>query len=287
MDPLFKWVGGKRRQAETITAIFPTTPYHYYEPMVGAGAVFFHQTGFNRCLGGQLSDRMVHVVKLFQALVEDPDRLHKEFSQLVGQYNALEGDSNEQGALYYWLRDSWNSKGQTPAVFLFLKAAAYNGLWRENKKGIMNAPWGKYTMVALPSLTTFCDAAGYLAKMEIKHQSVFDVEVAHENSVIYLDPPYRGTFTSFTAEGFTDVDQVRLLDRARSWSDAGHMVIYSNSIASIPLIVEQWPASFAITVNAPRAINTDGTNRGGLDVLVSNKEFLGSLPIELLKDVKE
>src|SRR6185312_11302091 len=104
------------------------------------------------------------------------------------------------------------------ARFIFLNKTCFNGLYRVNRKGEFNVPFGRYTN------PTICDAKGLRAASEALQRTVFkagDFEATlkgvEAGDFVYLDPPYvpasaTADFTGYTKGGFTMADQTRLRD---------------------------------------------------------------------------
>jgi len=144
----------------------------------------------------------------------------------------------------------------------------FNGLYRVNKKGRFNAPFGRYKN------PTICDevnlracSAALHANVQVNHEHFTAVEGrAKEGDFVYFDPPYApvtatSNFTAYTAGGFGLQEQTDLRDMALRMKKAGVQVLLSNS--SAPLVEELYGADFCLEpVQARRSINESGDKRG-------------------------
>ena len=114
-------------------------------------------------------------------------------------------------------------------------------------------------------------------KIEIKkgdfEKAVLDVQ---QGDFVYFDPPYiplseTSAFTSYTHEGFSYDDQVRLRDTFKKLSDAGAYVMLSNSSS---FLVEELYRDFNIHyVEATRTNGAKSSSRGKIsEIIVTNYE---------------
>lgn len=102
------------------------------------------------------------------------------------------------------------------ARLIHINRAGYNGLIRRNKAGRINAPFSRYDYPLI------CDHGNLRAcsdALKLAHMAAWDFEAvldsARPGDLVYFDPPYlpltkTANFTSYTAGGFTEQDQVRL-----------------------------------------------------------------------------
>lgn len=109
------------------------------------------------------------------------------------------------------------------ARMLFLSKTSFNGLYKVNKSGKFNVPYGRPSkhvreyIVKLEQLLAFSE---YLTRgnVTISCKDFEDtLRETNHNDFVYLDPPYIPTsntasFTAYTPDGFTMEDQRRLRD---------------------------------------------------------------------------
>lgn len=282
MKPLFKVAGGKRELAPKILKFFPDKFELYAEPTLGAGAVFYAAEESKMLFqkGVVLSDISDDVMIIWNALVDDPIALATELDDLVREHEA----SATPRLVFETIRAAWNSKTRrTAAVNLYLRYACFNGLWRVSKAGSFNAPWNKESTVAAPKSDAIFAASALLEKASLFTRSAFDFEF-ETGAVVYLDPPYdseatpatatkkakKPGFTAYTPGGFGDADQIKLIECAARWSNAGATVIYSNAATSSvrTWLKEYWPHSAIYAVDNTRTIAADSNLRGTVKELL-------------------
>lgn len=264
--PFVKWVGGKRGLMHQYEAFFPEEFGGYHEPFVGGGAVFFHL----QPEAARLSDVNGRLIETYRAVRDD----------LPGLVDRLETHRERYSEDYFYqARERFNQRrGLTAldraALFIFLNKTCFNGLYRENKRGNFNAPWGRRknapAMYDLPSLVAASGALQDVDLLTASFERVLDDAV--EGDLVYFDPPYvplsaTSSFTSYAKGGFDDALQIRLAQIFDKLARRGCYVMLSNSDCDV---VRELYAGWRIeTVYASRAINSKGDGRGRIpEVLV-------------------
>jgi len=297
--PFLKWAGGKRQLLPQIRRFYPETFGTYYEPFVGSGAVFFDLYSRGQ-LGGRravLMDSNADLVGCYVMVRDEVAAVIRHLTRLADEYRkdprghyyrVRDEQFNRQREPMLARADAQARRGYTPALaamLIFLNRTGFNGLFRLNARGHFNVPLGRYTN------PTICDAGNLqqvAAALTETHAEIVDapfetiLERAHPGDFIYFDPPYAplsrtSLFTSYTADGFSLVDQRRLRDVVVELARRGCRVLLSNSTApEIAGLYEGDPRAAAVgltahRVPARRAINSNAAARGEvLEYLISN-----------------
>lgn len=281
IEPLFKWAGGKSKLVSSINELFPTEYSSYYEPFVGAGALFFNNYIPNPNFSYNINDLNPNVVNFYNSVREDFEYL----IQLLTEYEQLYNKSTDKKELYLKIREDFNNNltlGVLKAAqFLFLNKTCFNGLYRENKKGKFNVPVG----TPRDKLNLFDYQNMKLASIALQNTKITNLDFElitpdAPNSLFYFDPPYRpitntASFTEYNKGGFNDESQIRLKKYCDSLHSQGHKWILSNSdplSANGDTFFEELYKDYNIRrVNAARNINSDGKGRGKVsELLITN-----------------
>jgi len=226
----------------------------------------------------------------YKVIQKDVHDLICELEKIENEYIKL--PETERKRYYYRARDEYNEQQITfdyekyngywikrAAYLIFLNKTCFNGLFRQNKKGKFNVPFGRYKN------PTICDKENLLRVNEaLKNTYVFSTDFEESkklidaNTLVYLDPPYRplnktSYFTSYDKDGFTDEDQIRLANYYKEMDKKGAFLILSNSDPKNEDINDDFfdvlYSGFKIErVNAKRFINCDGKKRGSIKELV-------------------
>jgi DNA adenine methylase len=269
--PILKWAGGKNGLISQFAPHFPRRSdfKRYLEPFLGGAAVFFYlqpEQSF-------LFDLNAQLVEVYTVLRDDVE----------GLINALKLHFNDRD--YFYTTRAQDPSKLTPVErasrFIFLNRTCYNGLYRVNRQGQFNVPYGDYKN------PTICDDPGLRAASAALQSAMLEVadfeivlEYAQIHDLVYFDPPYEplsrtSSFTSYTSNGFTSADQYRLAEVFTTLDARGCFLMLSNS--NTTLIRELYRDFHLYEINARRAINSKGNGRGVIkELLVTN--FVVSKP---------
>ena len=265
-NPFLKWVGSKRYLLPEILPRLPAKINTYYEPFLGGGAVFFALASDQRFKRAAIGDANEELMNLYAQIRDNP-------SSLMG----FNFDQDEKS--FYRIR------AQDPATLpplaraartIYLNKVGFNGLYRVNRKGVFNVPWGKQEGRSI------FDEANILACSAALQQAALlaiDFEMAtvpaKRGDVAYFDPPYwpasaTANFTAYAAGGFGPKDQERLRDVAKKLHARGVYVLLSNS--DTPFVRDLYSDFKIESVQAPRRVNSKGDKRGNVgELLISGK----------------
>ncbi|MNS86941.1 Modification methylase DpnIIA [compost metagenome] len=94
--------------------------------------------------------------------------------------------------------------------------------------------------------------------------------LARPGDFVFLDPPYDGTYTGYTAGGFDLAAQVALADEVQRLTALGVKIVLTN--ADTPIIRELYSRHTIREVAAPRSISCKGDRAPAAELLVTNEE---------------
>ena len=273
LQPFTKWTGGKRQLLPVIRELMPKTYNRYFEPFVGGGALFFDLAPKDAVI----NDFNAELINCYQQIKDNPQELieilkvHQEYNSKEYYLDLRSADRDE--------RIDMMSEVQRAARILYMLRVDFNGLYRVNSKNQFNVPYGSYKNPKIVDENLVSAISTYLNnnQIEIKkgdfEKAVLDVQ---SGDFVYFDPPYiplseTSTFTSYTHEGFSYDDQVRLRDTFKKLSDIGAYVMLSNSSS---FLVEELYRDFNIHyVEATRTNGAKSSSRGKIsEIIVTNYE---------------
>jgi DNA adenine methylase len=258
VEPILKWAGGKTRLLPELVSRLPrpsrgTRAPRYFEPFVGGAALFFHL----RPERAQLSDFNPELVHLYRTIRDDVEALIVD----LGRH------THERG--YYYAVRALDPETLPPieraSRMVFLNRTCFNGLWRVNRDGRFNVPFGSYTNPTLCPADRLRAASQALQGVAIE-VSDFEAAVAdaRKGDFVYFDPPYvpltpTASFTSYTGAGFGAPAQQRLAALFSRLAVRGVHCLLSNS--DTPLVRSLYASHHIDRVLAPRSISRDATKR--------------------------
>jgi len=261
--PFVKWAGGKRSLVPTLRRLLPSDYGAYYEPFVGGGAVFF-------------------------ALAPRPAFLNDANDELINCYAVVRDRLDE---LLVALAEHTNTeshyqrvRAQRPAELdavtraarlIFLNRTCFNGLYRVNRRGEFNTPYGHYRNPTLLPEQSLRAASAALQGVTLTAGGYRDaVASAREGDLVYLDPPYvpaggHADFRRYHREQFREDDHEDLARLFKELDARGCHVRLSNAHA--PFVLDLYADWIIHDVTGRRAINSNGSRRGPVrEVVVAN-----------------
>ncbi|MEL6552421.1 MAG: DNA adenine methylase [Cyanobacteria bacterium J06621_11] len=262
--PFLKWAGGKARLIDQYKPFLPTEYDRYHEPFLGGGALFFYLAPQLKALGRRafLSDLNPELVNVYTCVRNQVDGLIERLR--VHQQAHCETH-------YYEVRSQLKTDETDPidraARFIYLNKTCFNGLYRENSKGLFNVPMGRYKKpkICAPDLLRAASAALQLADISERPFAAVIERAVDERDFVYFDPPYHplsetSNFTGYSRYRFGEKEQ-RELKEVMVWlRDRQVSLLTSNS--DCPFIRDLYK-DFAIeTITAARSINSKASKRG-------------------------
>jgi DNA adenine methylase len=272
--PFLKWVGGKGQLLGPLIELVDRAGEfgRYHEPFVGGGALFFELVRTNRlrknAKQAYLSDNNERLVNAYRCVQQDVDQV---IAHLL-RHRDLHSEK-----YYYAVRDAVpDDCYERAARIIYLNKTCYNGLFRENSRGIFNVPFGRYKNPAICDEVNLRAAALALTRAKVSVRSFESVvDHAQPGDLVYFDPPYHplsktASFTAYDRGGFGSEEQKRLAEVARALHAKGVKFILSNSMTDF--IRELYDSDFTVdSVDATRAVNSRADRRGKIaEALVRN-----------------
>lgn len=220
MKPLFIWAGGKSKMLKHYKPFMPDDVKTYCEPFFGGGAMYINVINKHNPKELIINDINSDIVRIYKTIKSDCEDFTKVLDELSADYLPL--DKARRKDFYYSLRHkhaydyvSWDSTKEA-AVLYFLMKTGFNGIYQVNKNtndryGTPSGLLNQRTKVYEKDVVLWWNKS--LQNTQILSgdwkECVNYVE-DEENNFVFLDPPYRGSFTSYGQE-FSDDDQIDLV----------------------------------------------------------------------------
>lgn len=167
------------------------------------------------------------------------------------------------------------------ARVIYLNKTCFNRLYRVNKAGLFNSPYGKYKKPNIINESAILAMSDYFNNNDIKiiqgdyKNALKDLK---KDTFVYFDPPYMpistsSSFTNYTKTSFNEKEQIELKKECDKLDNKGIKFMLSNS--DHPLIRELYKDFDIKIVKAKRSINSKGNSRGKInEILVKNYDIL-------------
>lgn len=291
VKPFIKWVGGKSQLIEQLDVQLPADfdsleDVTYIEPFVGGGAMLFymlqHYPNINHAI---INDINPDLTTCYRTVRDNPKELIASLQDIENTYLSLNTEEARK-EFFMVVRNRYNEKNLDPientTKFFFLNKTCFNGLYRVNKKGLFNVPFGRYSNPTICNPETILKDSELLQRVEILNGDFEETfKYAQGNTLFYFDPPYRplndtSSFNNYAKEAFNDDAQIRLKKYCDRINDAGFKFMLSNSdgksVNGEDNFFDVLYAAYQIErVLASRSINSNPNKRGELtEILVRN-----------------
>lgn len=257
-----KWAGGKTRYARFLADLQPPGwSGTYREPFMGSGALFF----FLEPARAVLSDTNADLVICFQMV---RDRPH----EVMGLLDEMPNNRGFYEVMRSCDSTSLSAPGRAARV-IYLNKTGFRGLWRVNRRGIFNTPYGDYQRPYYNE-GSLLDASRILQGTQISRcDYLVGLESARPGDWVYLDPPYVptgawGDFTRYTADQFGPFDHERLAQVVRDLTARGVFVLLTNS--DTPVVRGLYEGCGLATLSTRRDIDLRSQRRQSTDLVVAN-----------------
>lgn len=291
--PFIKWVGGKSQLIEQLEALLPVdfdsiSNLTYIEPFVGGGAMLFHMLQKHKNIRyAVINDINPDLITCYRTVRDHPIELIQSLMAIQEDYYTVESEDAKK-EYYLRMRDSFNNKPsdaiENTTLFFFLNRTCFNGLYRVNKSGKFNVPFGRYVRPLICDAKTILADSELLQRVEILSGD-FEQTFHYINgkTFFYFDPPYRplnstSSFNDYAKEAFNDDAQIRLKLFCDTLQQVGASFMLSNSDClgkeGKDRFFDDLYADYEINrVWASRSVNANGSKRGKLtEILVRNYE---------------
>tara|TARA_Y100001970_G_scaffold45357_1_gene56899 strand:- start:3239 stop:4036 length:798 start_codon:yes stop_codon:yes gene_type:complete len=261
IKPIFKWAGGKRQLLPYLKELFPTKFNKYIEPFVGGGAVFFYLKPEISIISDS-NDELINAYKTLSSNSEDVIKELKNYENTKEFFYKIRSEE---------LCDTVTKAART----IYLNKTCFNGLYRVNKKGKFNVPFGYYKNPKYLDKDNLVLAVELLKKatiLSMDYKKVLE-SFSEKDDFIFLDPPYLpvskySDFKRYTKEQFYLEDHKELADYFHLLNKKKCKVILTNS--NNQEILKLYKDFNIKILDTKRSINSHGRGRVGKDIIVSN-----------------
>lgn len=259
--PILKWAGGKTQLLSALASHIPSNFSRYVEPFIGGGALFFALQPEHALI----SDSNPELVNLYQQVANDVEAVIR----------CLKGYENTREMFYDVRGQDWQRLApcEAAARMIYLNRTCFNGLYRVNRKGEFNVPFGNYRNPSICDEKNLRAAAEVLKRAEIVCCDFSKVlgGMVRRGDFVFLDPPYVpvgkwGDFKRYTKEQFSNDDQVRLSQAVEEIHRNGVWAVLTNS--NHPFVHKLYSGHKIDIVQTKRNISSNGAMRRGEDVIV-------------------
>jgi len=203
-----RWAGSKVQLVDTLAhcwhaARVLTGADRYVEAFAGSAALFFEL----RPAKALLIDVNMRLQECMGAVRSDPETVHAHLKLMRGDEDT-----------YYKIRSMDPSKfslTKRAAQFIYLNRFCFNGLYRTNRSGAFNVPFGGLRNGRIPTLEELKLASNTLQSAELLCGDFQELLASRirKKDFIYLDPPYAMRNVNLDNQYGPDVFGLRDIER--------------------------------------------------------------------------
>lgn len=258
VKPFLRWAGGKTWLTKYMNDLIPNEFNDYYEPFVGGGSMFLYLKSEGIIKGkSYLSDSNFELINAYRIVKKDP----------LGLINILKNYKNTEKEYYKMRAIIFDNDLENAARFIYLNKTSFNGIYRVNKNGIYNVPYGYRNTKDL------FEFENLLKVSDLFKNTFFSVRdfkksctKAQKGDLFFLDPPYtvaheNNGFRHYNQSIFSWENQIQLsmLSKQLDEKEANFIITnaYHKSIKEIYTIGKQIPLIRASTIGGKGATRTN------------------------------
>jgi DNA adenine methylase len=250
----------------------------YFEPFVGAASLFFAL----RPRQAILSDLNRHLIECYRFIRDDHRRVSAHLSRLAAANSEVQ---------YYRVRATYNRStfsAAQAARFIYLNRTCFNGVFRVNREGAFNVPFGDKPNPIFPTKLDFARISEALKKARLRAcDYAATLRDAKSGDLVYFDPPYpplNGTsayFTHYTSDRFSLGEQERLAATFHSLNRRGCILLMTN--AALPLVRRLYRDYYIRAISVPRYVTCKKVKHSVRELVITNYESVANIHESLVR----
>lgn len=219
--PFLRWAGGKRWLMKILLKIIPEDYKVFHEPFLGAANLFF-----------ALNPPKAYLSDINSELILTYNQLRLNYSNVISHLKQIKDNKKN----YYNVRQNIpQNLAARAARFIFLNKTCWNGLYRENREGKFNVPYGYKVKTEIYDESNLMNVSKVLKNATVKSDDFESIlKNSNKGDLVYLDPPYtvahqNNGFITYNSKIFSWTDQERLASVIKELDSAGCSIILSNA----------------------------------------------------------
>jgi len=180
----------------------------------------------------------------FKNKIKRISKIEKEKEKLSERDILNHIETSFKSAFYIYFRHLYNnikayniSHSFTVAIFFFIRNFSYGGMFRYNKNGDFNVPYGGigYNRKNLSKKIEHFKSPELLKHLQsttidnLDFEDFFKKNRPKKDDFIFLDPPYDSKFNTYAKNQFTREDQIRLANYLIKDCEANWLMVIKNT----------------------------------------------------------
>jgi DNA adenine methylase len=259
ISPFLKWAGGKRWIAGLVAAIL-NSQSRYVEPFLGSAACFFS----TNCQSAVLADNNDELMNCFRVVRDNPRGLITRLSSLTIDRRT-----------FRQIRATTERSNLNRAVrFLYLNRTAFNGIYRVNRLGQFNVPFGCKPTTVVCDNNAIVQCSQRLRRVDLltcDFRAVLGTILRSDS--LYIDPPYtvkhnNNAFRRYNECIFSWDDQVSLAASTNRLAARSVPIVITNAFHQDVMALYSASGFYAFMVSRHSNMAANSTKRGPCEELL-------------------
>ncbi|PLR99502.1 DNA adenine methylase [Bacillus sp. T33-2] len=214
MKPIIRWVGGKRNMLHHYKNLGWEPKNRIVEPFCGGAAISLDSN-----IPALNNDSNPYLINFYNTVKKFTDNDIQEFIEWFFSHSF----TKEEFYDYRSKQNELTTNLDKAKWFFYINRCGFNGLWRVNKKGKVNTPYGRPLDgwgIGFKDITFehFQEIRDRLQNVEIRNENAISIikNYLNEGDWVFIDPPYDSTESNYTQEGWNQKDLQRLNEAVNS-----------------------------------------------------------------------
>lgn len=213
-----------------------------------ADFVTLHADEFNGLFQDELNysigNFVLELIRSIKSKMTRMKKIEEKKSELIHDDIISNIEGAMKSAFYFQLRHLLNNgaalsldEATLSAIYLFIRQTCYSSMFRYNKDGKFNVPYGgiSYNRNNFDKKIEYFksdDLIKHLGKTSIANLDFYDFMGKHtlqSNDFVFVDPPYDSDFSTYDKNVFGNADQIRLANYLINECSASFMLVIKNT----------------------------------------------------------
>jgi DNA adenine methylase len=223
MKPLYIWAGGKTKMLKHYQSEISNLKgvKTLVEPFFGGGAFTIHMKDrLSSIEEFVINDIKSEIIDIYKSIKQDPKLFIEMMDKFDSEYIPL--NKTERKEYYYDIRHKFAydfetmSEMELSTTLYFMMRTCFNGIWQinQNTNNRFGTPCGLLDQTdSVYDKENVKEWSEFLQRVTLQSKDWEEVsrEYDKEDTLFFLDPPYRDSFTTYGGE-FGDDQQKRVID---------------------------------------------------------------------------
>lgn len=203
IEPFVRWAGGKSWLVPHLTEIISSIEInHFHEPFLGGAAIFLAIDHKKKAYLSDINEELINTYR----------EVRNNYQNVIKALHSFKNTEED----YYRIRNlCFDDPSEKAARFIYLNQTSYNGLYRVNKSGTYNVPYGHRLKL------NYNDSRIQMVSLKLQKANLkcgdFETNkyIIKRHDLVFLDPPYtvshnNNGFIEYNKTLFSLEDQLRL-----------------------------------------------------------------------------